>query len=127
MSMAALSTQHRIVRPAPKLSEFIFGIDWSKHFPLALSADEQIEVSDYETAAQFYQQHYSTIYANSREASPFLSQEYSEAKKRYYQTAGDFFAFKHKGKTTGIFVGTPIDWASYYFRSVLMLPEHQGG
>jgi len=115
-----------VAQSSPKMTQLLFGLSWSNHFPLRLAGREQVETIDYQTAAQFFRKNYSLIY-DQTEPSPFLSEDQSEAKRRYYEMAGDFFAFVDGAEIFGIFTGTPSDWGSYYFRNCSILPFYQGG
>lgn len=110
------------------LTEKIFGLNWSEYFPLELgNPGEFIQIADLKTSSDFFKKNYESIYQKNIWNSPFLSSGSSITKEKYYETAGDFFAFMDGNKVTGIFVGTLVDWSTYYFRNCSILPEYQGG
>ncbi len=108
------------------LSKKIFQIQWTDHFPLRLHQSEiDVVVGDYATVSKFVKESYHRIYGPSSEKffdNPLMGAQ----KNRYYEEAGDFFLFLHEKKVVGFFVGTLIDWSSYYFRNCSILPEYQG-
>jgi ribosomal protein S18 acetylase RimI-like enzyme len=126
----------KFVKPAPKaklrlvnhgLTPKLWGIDWERHFPLALySTGVTVEVSNAKEIFKFASENSSLIYGSPIKEIPFLIQSSGPARERYYEEAGDFFAFKKSGKTVGICVGNAHDWATYYIRNIAILPEFQG-
>src|SRR3954467_14883546 len=108
------------------LSHRLWGIDWKAYFPFRLSDRITVDTTDYETVGRFSAQYFPRIYGLDPAASPFLVSDNTEARARYYALAGDFFVFRDGGRAVGVFVGTPLDWSSYYLRNASLLPEYQG-
>ena len=108
-------------------SEHIWDFSWSDYFPIVLNdADIVVEKSSDEDVLKFARENFATIYGSEFNKSSFLWFDTSEPKNTYYKIAGDFFVFKDGQKTIGVFVGTPLDWGTYYLRNVSILPEYQG-
>lgn len=106
-------------------SKVLWGIDWSDHLPVTLPGTDIVVVaSSYDQALPFIREHYAAIFQEDP-SSPFVT-KVTPQKARYYRVAGDFFEFKDGEETIGLFVGTPVDWGTYYIRSVSLLPEYQG-
>ena len=101
----------------------MLSLDWADYFPFSLSADTSVEVSDIESFISFVTQNYENLFGGE---NGFPIEDFTPQKLRYYQEAGDFFAFVSKNRTVGIFVGTTTDWSTYYLRTAAILPEHQG-
>lgn len=109
------------------LSEHLWGLDWRRHFPKAVGkTGVTARVSSYAEASAFAQANFELIYNDAIADSRFLWLEFCPAKAKYYELAGDFFAFEHEGRIVGIYAGTPFDWSTYYLRSVGLLPSYQG-
>src|SRR4051812_6212087 len=108
------------------LSYRLYGLDWRKHFPVILNGGEiEVRYGTPQVGLEFYKSHYSEIF-NPEGQVAVLNPKTEKAKLNYYKEAGDFFEFYYKQQLIGIFVGTPIDWSSYYFRNIAILPGHQG-
>jgi hypothetical protein len=112
--------------PRESLSRRLYGIDWSSHLPMEVSDGVQACESSFEASLPFVREHYAAIFEEDG-ASPFSTSRVGTQKERYYRLAGDFFEFKEGPRTIGLFVGTPVDWSTYYIRSAAMLPECAGG
>lgn len=109
-----------------RLSNSLWGIDWSLRLPHRLTDDGVVvEWSSFEHSLPFVQKHYTEIFDERSESSPFVT-KVNEAKARYYREVGDFFEFVHAGRTVGLLIGTPVDWSTYYIRSAAALPDYQG-
>jgi ribosomal protein S18 acetylase RimI-like enzyme len=107
------------------LSCRLYGLDWNKHFPLALNDDIEVRVGTPHRGLKFYKQHYREIF-NPDDNLLLLKSKTESARITYYSEIGDFFEIYHEQNLIGIFIGTPIDWSSYYFRSCGILPAYQG-
>lgn len=107
------------------ISELFFGINWKSHFPLALQENALVEISDFSSTYNFIKENYQHLF-NEQENIKFLSNEFNDAKNRYYHLAGDCFLFKYNSNIVGFFIGTPIDWGSYYLRTAAILQPYRG-
>lgn len=107
------------------VSERIYGLNWRKHFPLDLGGGLSVDAAPAEEGLAFMRRNFAEIYRDSPPGA-FLTEEYNDNKLRYYREAGDFFLFREGAKPVGIFVGTPVDWSTYFFRNCSILPEYQG-
>ncbi len=128
LALKLVSTHKQKAPPAKRvLSVALWGTPWSANFPVQLSdTTVTVETGTYEEVAEFSRAHYREIYENDPATSPFLLAEEAPAKEEYYSRNGDFFLFKDEGRVVGFFVGTPIDWGSYYLRNASLLPRYQG-
>jgi ribosomal protein S18 acetylase RimI-like enzyme len=108
-------------------SKAILGLEWGSNMPFILTPSRfRVERIQYGQAVPFLKNHFAKIY--EEEKSSFLAQEYSDAKLRFYEDMGDFFALvdSESQDTIGVFIGNLVDWSSYYIRSCSILPEYQG-
>jgi hypothetical protein len=110
----------------PRLSELMWGLDWSRHLPLDVGNDVVVTASSLEEALPFIQSYYSEIFEESPDDRRFWREPLSQARIRYYQQVGDFFEFKHDRRTVGLMIGTMSDWSTYYIRSAGVLKQYQG-
>jgi Acetyltransferase (GNAT) family len=108
-----------------KLTHQIFGIDWNDYFP-ARFQNLEVQTTSAELGFQFLESRAKDIETQCV-GTGFYDDFFPEQKRNYYNVAGDFFFFMKDGSPVGIFVGTPFDWSSYYFRFVWIDPIHRGG
>lgn len=109
------------------MSTRIFQIPWTKYFPLEF--ERKGCVAEYVTPAEgfaFIQDHYKVIHELDQSEGNSFSEDYTDAKLRYYQEEGDFFLVKEEGIAVGIIVGSSLDWSSYNLRNSSFLPRLQG-
>lgn len=103
----------------------IYRIDWNKYFPHKIeSTPLTITRGNYDLAVEFMKLHFKEIHQVSDDEK-FLPEDYSESKRRYYKEFGDFFFFRDNDHLVGFFVGTLLDWSSYYIRNCSILPSFQ--
>lgn len=114
--------------PSPlPLSRQLWGLDWSEHLPRAVTEDGvTVHASDFAGVAPFIGAHYPEIFEQDRRPSRFRPGGSDTTRRRYYQVMGDFFTFRHEAETVAVLVCTPVDWGTYYIRSVAALPAYQG-
>ena len=93
-----------------ELSKEFYGISWEDYFPRNLAPGSSVELSNFEEFSEFLKKH------EARSLD-------EKTRVAYYRIAGDYFAFRHEGVLAGVFVGTPVDWSTYYLRYALILPE----
>lgn len=111
---------------SPKtFSEEVLALNWEDHFPLKIG-DVEVKTGTYAEAKLFFQAHAKEINEYQEGESDFLYGETCSFKDNYYKRAGDFFHFYKEDKLKGVFLGTLIDWNSYYLRNCSLLPEIQG-
>lgn len=122
-------SSHISIRPNSQtaFSSIIWKIDWNRFFPKVvhpggISAD----TSNFDEFSEFLTHQAPHLLEVSDSKDHFLYREKSDAKLRYYAHAGDCFCFKDGPKIVGVFLGTPIDWGSYYLRYTWILPEYRG-
>lgn len=112
--------------PQKTLTHTLWQIDWEKYLPLNGTSQVKVHLSDLNEVGTFVASHLELVYGRNPENIPFLIKGNSQTRFQYYQEAGDFFAFKDGEKLIGFFVGNSLDWETYYWRSVAILPEYQG-
>lgn len=109
------------------LTQQIWGLDWKQHLPKPLSESVRVEVRSFAEAAPIISQLFPEVYQIDGK-SPFGETKGGDFKKKYYETAGDFFIFydSAKGeKIAGMAIGTVLDWSSYNFRNIAVAPDYQ--
>lgn len=105
----------------PTLSRRIWDLDWASHLPWTFD-DIVVEAGSFrDDAAPFIAEHYAAIFG-SQEPSRFYV-EATTAAKRHFGDEMDVLCFRDAKKPVGILLGHPVDWSTYYFRSVALLPE----
>ena len=111
-----------------KLSYELWGIDWEKHLPATIGGNERLSIGlgDVDECLEFVIRNFQVIFDLRSEDRRFGRPELLDAKRRYYERAGDFLAFRDAGRLVGFFLGTPSDCDSYYYRHVCVLPESRG-
>jgi hypothetical protein len=107
------------------LSQRVLAIRWGDHAPFRLPEAVLMEPVTLEGALAFTRDHYTRIFGAIPNDSRFLSEPMTPAKARFLAES-DRFAFRDGGEMIGLLVGNPVDWSTYYWRSVAFLPEHQG-
>jgi RimJ/RimL family protein N-acetyltransferase len=107
------------------LSQRLWALDWSALLPWTLEDGVQLECGSVEDVLAFVRDRYATIFATDPDDRRFLHEQPSVAKQRFLECS-DRFAFREKGRVIGVLVGNPVDWSTYYWRTVAFLPEHQG-
>ncbi len=111
--------------PRETLSCELFGIDWAAHLPFELSGGIRLEWATLAQTGAFVGAHYAAIFG-TRTADPrFLVEDATPAKARFLRIS-DRFVFRDGTRTVGVLVGHPVDWSTYYWRTVAFLPEFQG-
>ncbi|MCG8671273.1 MAG: GNAT family N-acetyltransferase [Pseudomonadales bacterium] len=109
-----------------RLVEKIWNLKWSDHFPRSMTEELQITYVDYRQGQSFAQQYFPQIYHLDSSESQFQETDETGMKDAYYEAIGDFFLFrKTDGSPVGMAVGTLLDWSSYNFRNIAILPEYQ--
>lgn len=105
----------------------IYNLNWNDHFPLKLSDDEYVKVASFSETMQFVQKNHAGFFDQDLWGNPFLQEDFSESKQVYYREMADCFIFMKGESAYGVFIGTPVDWSSYYLRYGALLKEFQTG
>ena len=108
--------------PRDTLSWRWFGIDWREHMPWN-AGDLSIEYGTHDDALPFIRDHYPSIFGPPREG--WTVEPFTAAKLRFLQES-DVFVIRDRERVAGIAIGNPLDWSSYYIRSLALLPEYRG-
>lgn len=100
-------------------------LDWREHTPWQLDGDVRLEVASLETLLDFVRESYADIFAMDPKDDRFLPDPMTPAKLRFLE-ASDRFVFVDGSRSVGVLVGQPVDWSTYYWRTVAFLPDYQG-
>lgn len=126
LSLTSVPRANAPVSRTRGLSECLWNIDFSAHFPMVVSDDGvTVELAGAEEALEFASEHYGALFGDS-ETSPFFSGDSRAARERYLTHVCDVFVFKDGSRAVGLFIGNPVDWSTYYMRSLAFLEEYQG-
>lgn len=126
MQVANTEIQRR-VDPHSRLKKFLWDLNWESYFPhLEKEIGISTHCSTFQEFIQFINENHSEILVADTPDVGFLGREISDAKIQYYRNFGNFFIFKEQDKKIGVFLGTPLDWSSYYLRYTWILPEYRG-
>lgn len=126
LSLTSVPRANAPVSRTRGLSECLWNIDFSAHFPMVVSDDGvTIDHAGPEEALEFTGEHYGALFGDP-EASQFFAGDSRAARERYLKHACDVFVFKDGPRAVGLFIGNPVDWSTYYIRSTAFLPEYQG-
>jgi ribosomal protein S18 acetylase RimI-like enzyme len=104
------------------LSSRIWGLDWGCHLPWTLG-NVTVTVGHFADALAFVGDHYAEIFGDGKE-SGFLSDPFTEAKRRFGDEM-DVFSIRADGQVVGLLIAHPLDWTTYYMRSVAILPAYR--
>lgn len=118
-------------------TQMIWGLDFYDYLPMQLTSEIKVEIIPYTQAQPLIEKYFPEIYhyQNQKQTPSKLSIDSHlqadphdhELKLKYYQNFGDFFVFTNKKQEfAGIAVGTLLDWSSYYFRNMAIMPEFRG-
>jgi hypothetical protein len=126
LSLTSVPRANAPVSQTRGLSECLWNIDFSAHFPMVVSDDGvTIDHAGPEEALEFTGEHYGALFGDP-EASQFFSGDSRAARERYLKHACDVFVFKDGPRAVGLFIGNPVDWSTYYIRSMAFVDEYQG-
>ena len=109
----------------PSLTSSLFELDWEDHVPVELVPGVHLATATVEDTLEFTRAHYASIFGMVGSDQRFFSEAPTPAKERFLSMS-DRFAFREGSRVIGLLVGHPVDWSTYYWRSVCFLPEHQG-
>ncbi len=113
---------------AVNLTALLWGINWRDHMPLAASDDGiMVELADVDAAERFARENFGEIFGESLARRRGEDQEtVVRARSAFVGHVCDVFAFRNGDVTVGMFVGNPVDWSTYYIRSLTFLESYQG-
>ena len=105
-----------------RMTKRIWGLDWAKILPWTFEG-ATVEYGTFAEAEPFIQDVFPrTFNAEGR----WLVEPMTEAKRRFAEEM-DVFLFRSEERVVGLLAGHPSDWATYYWRSVVMHPDHRAG
>lgn len=109
----------RVGNAAPvRMSERLWGLQW----PSWTYEGIAFEPTTFDVIAPFIGAHYPSIFAT--EPNRFFEEKMTPAKRRFLAES-DMFAYRADGEIIGVWMGHPSDWATYYARSMAILPEYR--
>ena len=108
------------------LAEQIWKINWQEYLPFQLSPSVSLESVSSDEGFAFIADYFPLIFEQESDHRFFETEGCKSSKNLYYKTVGDFFIFKDRDKPVGMAVGSLLDWSSYNFRNIAILPEYQG-
>lgn len=111
--------------PRVPLSKQLWDLDWTERSPWSLGGNVWMEVATMDRWREFVTMHYASIFAVDPTDERFLPDPMTPAKARFLEMA-DRFIFSRGGRAIGVLAGHPIDWSTYYWRTVAFVPEYQG-
>jgi RimJ/RimL family protein N-acetyltransferase len=123
--MRAVQIETRGEASSESLSSQLFGIDWAAHLPFELAGGVRLEVASVEEMVAFVAAHYAAIFGTNTTDRRFLVEASTPAKARFLRMS-DRFVFRDRERVVGVLVGQPLDWSSYYWRTVAFVPDFQG-
>lgn len=104
-------------------SRRLWGLCWDTVLPWSID-DVSVEVGTFADALPFIRDHYARIFGEGSAPGRFLSDPMTGAKRRFGDEM-DVLAFRHEDSTVGLLMAHPLDWSTYYMRSVALLPEYR--
>lgn len=110
------------------LAKKVWGLDWNELLPVSLTSEVSVHYSDYQRAQEFANKHFKSIYLEAGEGRFSDENEdprISVFRQNYYEQIGDFFLLQTKDQPVALAVGTVLDWSSYNFRNMSVIPEYQ--
>ncbi len=111
-----------IARDQPvSLTRRYWDLDWGRVFPWTFE-EIQVESARFDEALPFIREHYPSIFGTDAGEQRFLASPMNEAKRRFCDES-DAFLFRDGSRVVGLLLANPVDWSTYYMRSVAMLPE----
>lgn len=108
-----------------RLSEVLWGINWSEAFPFEIKPGIWAEVGSTDAVSAFAREHFGTIFGDSERGARFFL-DAGVAKERYLQHVCDSFIVRDGDTAIGVVICNPVDWSSYYLRMAAFLPAYQG-
>lgn len=113
--------------PSGRLSEAVFGIDWSELVPCCLgSGAGTMRLADYAEVGAFLSANRKSLLDPEVTGSVFAPLGDGPAKARFCERVLDPFLIEADGEPVGAFLGQAWDWSTYYLRYLAVLPSHRG-
>jgi hypothetical protein len=116
-------------------AETIWGLDFSEYFPAQITGTIYAEKVSYEVGSELIAKYFPEIYHLDQKSNFSIDSSQTEgggaslklSKQKYYEMFADYFVFRDKkGVFAGLGVGTLLDWSSYYFRNMVVVPSFRG-
>lgn len=105
--------------PVIRASERLWNLQW----PTWTFGETTVSSGDIAEAMPFIAEHYPAIFP--AQPGRWLEEKMTPAKRRFLAES-DVLLFREGGHVIGVFVGNPIDWSTYYVRSIATLPDQRG-
>lgn len=107
------------------LCQQVWGLDWSREFPVALADGIRIEYKTFPEAQPLLKTLLPDVYQLNPGTARFGEADPQHFKDKYFAALGDFFAFYEGDTNVGMAIGTLLDWSSYNFRNIAVAPAWQ--
>jgi hypothetical protein len=104
------------------LSSRIWGLDWGSELPWSFG-DVTVTAGNFADALAFVGDHYADIFGSGKDTG-FLSDPFTEAKRRFGDEM-DVLLIRADCQVVGLLLAHPVDWTTYYMRSVAILPAYR--
>jgi hypothetical protein len=119
VARSSVRPPHPEVQPSVGMSKRLWGITWPEW---KLGGIDCVP-STFAEVEPFITEHYPSIFAN--EPDRFLREEMTPAKRRFVEVCCDTYIFRDQHRTVGVWIGNPVDWSSYYCRTIALLPQYR--
>lgn len=123
MTQATMDATERLAG-APERASIVRASErlWNLHWPTRQFGTMSISLGTFSDAIPFITEHYPKIFPSQ----PGLwLEEKMTAAKRLFLEESDVLLFRDEGRIFGICVSNPADWATYYVRTIAILPEYR--
>lgn len=111
----------------PTLAERIWDFSWNEVLPRPIGTKGVIMTREpFDEIATFAATHFERIFEIENRDNPFLNNEPSGYKERYYRETADIFGYRLDGELIGVTLSEPLDWNSYHVRHHSVLEKFQG-
>jgi hypothetical protein len=110
-----------VVGEPATLSRRLWDLEWQRVLPWTFE-EVAVESATFEEALPFIEEHYPSIFGTNGGEARFLASPMNEAKRRFCDES-DVFLFRVGRRAVGLLLANPVDWSTYYMRSVAILPE----
>ncbi|MDQ3233943.1 MAG: GNAT family N-acetyltransferase [Pseudobdellovibrionaceae bacterium] len=126
MPRSSIKTKPIIPQPEHQsLCQQVWGLDWSREFPIDLGDGVRIEYKTFHEAQPLMKTLLPEVYQLVPGTSRFGEADPHHFKEKYFSALGDFFAFYEGETNIGMAIGTLLDWSSYNFRNIAVAPAYQ--
>lgn len=123
MTQATMDATERLAG-APERASVVRASErlWNLRWPTRQFGTTSISPATFSDAASFVAEHYPKIFPS--QPGLWLEEKMTAAKRRFLEES-DVLLFRDEGRIIGICVCNPVDWATYYIRTLAILPEHR--